>query len=88
MYLINQIAVALGVLGTIMILSGGISYLASGRNDPGVLNPKYGFLSHTHFLFGGSLVFLCWILKLVVYLVDPSVPGLFSKWPVPLLGPD
>jgi hypothetical protein len=81
MYLINQMAVVLGVLGTVIILSGGITYLTNGRNDPGVLNPKYGFLAHTHFLFGGSLVLLCWILKLVVYWVDPSVPGLLSRWP-------
>lgn len=58
----------------LIILLGIVSYMATGRDDPGLLNPKYGFASHINFISGGSLVLLCVILKLVVVLVDPSIP--------------
>jgi hypothetical protein len=74
MHIVNEIAVYIGVAGMMFMLAGMMTYLYSGGNDPGVLNPKYGFLSHIHFISGGSLFLLCVILKLVVHLVDPSIP--------------
>jgi|ERR671918_785528 hypothetical protein len=74
MHLINELAVYIGVAGMLVILTGMATYLISRGNDPYVLNPRYGFISHTHFILGVSLLLLCGILKLVVHLVDPSIP--------------
>jgi hypothetical protein len=74
MQLVGELAVFLGVFGSLIVIIGMITYMASAGHDPGVLKPKYGFLSHVNFIYGGSLLLLCLILKLVVYLVDPSIP--------------
>ncbi len=74
MHIVNELAVYIGVAGMVIIMAGMATYLVSGGDDPEVLNPKYGFLSHTYFISGGSLFLLCVILKLVVHLVDPSIP--------------
>jgi hypothetical protein len=74
MNVISELAVYIGVFGMLIIVAGMVSYLASGGDDPAVLNPRYGFISHTYFIYGGSLLLLCWLLKLIVHLIDPSVP--------------
>lgn len=74
MHIVNELAVYIGVAGMLVMLTGAMTYLINRGNDPYVLNPRYGFISHTHFILGGSLLLLCVALKLVVHLVDPSIP--------------
>ena len=74
MQLLSEVAVFLCLFGSMGMAVGALFYFGTRGADGRVMNPKFGIFSHSQFLFGLGLVLLCWIIKLIVYWIDPSIP--------------
>lgn len=74
MKLLSEFAVFFAVFGSLIMVFGAISYFGTHSQDQQLINPKFGIFAHRQFLVGLSFYLLSWIIKFIVYWLDPSIP--------------
>lgn len=57
-----------------MMIIGAIFYFGTAGKDQQVINPRFGIFAHRQFFAGLLLILASWLVKFIIYWIDPSVP--------------
>jgi len=71
---VNSLAAAVGVFGAVVLFAGIFFYLVRRSQTASITDQKYPY--RTLFILGFTLVGLSWLTKVVIVLIDPSMPVL------------